>query len=131
MVAHLHRLCHLDDLASLLHAENTPLATAAIDRCKADRCLVGKLLARMREIEACTIRAPDLDREILRVFVDPEFMLRPVLESIVAERQCQLAELIVEQRVGFSARRAVGDECTEQRGQHDRGQQRDQQLAAD
>jgi hypothetical protein len=84
MVAHLHRLRHLDHLASLLHAENTPLATAAFDRCKADRCLVGKLLARVREIDACTIRAPDLDREILRVFVDPEFMLRPVLESIVA-----------------------------------------------
>jgi len=130
-VAQMHRLRHLDHLSCLLQSEDPPLAAAAVDRRVAQRQAMRQLRPRLRQVDAGAVGGPDLDRELLRLVFVAGLAPQGAVPRLIAKRQCQLPQLVIEQRAGFVACRAIGRQRPHQGGEGDDRQQRQQQLAAD
>ncbi len=130
LAAHRERLRHLDREPALLDREHAPALVGSLHVAEADLHRARDAQARMRVVEARAVRGPDLDHEVERLLALQHFRELARQVGAVAQRQRELAQLVVEELVGFLARLEEDDAGRDEpSGEHARQEPHEEPVA--
>ena len=107
LLAHAHRLRHLDDLGERLHPEHTPAPFAGGDGGESERGDLRQHRVRPRQVHPHAIERPDLHDEVVGRVRRRQLRREQVLDRLVAQDERGLAQMVVEERVRFAQGVAV------------------------
>ena len=128
--AHVHRLRDLDDAVVGLDAEHSPARRTHADGGEAGTGEPRHDVVRARQVDAHAFPRPDLDDEV--VFRDSAGHARAAGKHLhlVAQQQCGLAQLRVEEGIGLGTGNAIAEPPAEGADQYHRAHQSGKQAVA-
>ena len=128
LIAHAHRLRDGDRQTVVLQGEYPPIALAARRGRIAEAREFRQRLVRPRIIDLEPGEVPD-PNHVVETLVAGQCLGRP-LESLIAQRQRDLLQLVIEQRTGLVARRPVSGPAAQQHHHGHGDEQGEEQMAA-
>ncbi len=130
LLAHAHRLRHLDDLGERLHPEHPPAPFAGGDGGESQGGDLRQHRVRPRQIHPHAIEGPDLHDEVVGRVRRRKLRREQVLDRLVAQDERGLAQVVIEERVRFAQGVAVHDPAARGADEHHAGQEPAQQPRA-
>ena len=107
LLAHVHRLRHLDDAAFRLDPEHAPATGGRLPGRQPERGQAGHHRMRPRQEDAHTIERPDLHNEVVLWDLAGQTSAGVETERSVAQQHGRLTQVVIEERVRLGQRVAV------------------------